>query len=158
LPNAKGCANVQPMADLVPHALLDLLAFYTKCHPEARFGEFDIETLQCTIKAIDDAAKKVIAAEEALSQTREQFRGVEAEMTVKASRVLSFLRIHVEGDEQQLAQLEAISNAMPSARRKPKTNADAVPGTGGPRRGRPRKNKILEEVNGAIQSGTKSDG
>jgi uncharacterized protein YPO0396 len=144
------------MTDSVPHAVRDLLAFYAECHPEARFGDLDIGALQCTVKSIEEAAKKVISAEEAVAQSREQFRSIEAEMTVKAGRILSFLKIHVEGDDVQLARLEAISNAMPSARRKTKTSADATPIAGETRQRHPRKSKNSADASGDVESGAKS--
>jgi hypothetical protein len=144
------------MTDVVPHAVCDLLAFYAECHPEARFGDLDIGALQCTVKSIEEAAKKVISAEEAVAQSREQFRSIEAEMTVKAGRILSFLKIHVEGDDVQLARLEAISNAMPSARRKTKTSAEATPIADETRQRHPRKSKNSADASDDVESGAKS--
>lgn len=144
------------MTDIVPHAVRDLLAFYAECHPEARFGDLDIGALQCAVKTMEDAAKKVISAEDVVAQAREQFRGIEAEMAVKAGRILSFLKIHVEGDDVQLAQLVAISNAMPTARRKSKASADATPSAGEPRQRRPRKSKNSADAIGDVESGAKS--
>jgi hypothetical protein len=144
------------MTDIVPHAVRDLLAFYAECHPEARFGDLDIGALQCAVQSMEEAAKKVISAEETVAQAREQFRSVEAEMTVKAGRILSFLKIHVECDDVQLAKLEAVSNAMPVARRKTKTSADATPSAGEPRQRRPRKSKNSAEASGDVESGAKS--
>jgi hypothetical protein len=132
------------------------LAFYAECHPEARFGDLDIGALQCTVKSTEEAAKKVISAEEAVAQAREQFRSVEVEMAAKAGRILSFLKIHVEGDDVQLAQLEAISNAMSGARRKTKTSADGTPSAGEPRQRQPRKSKNSTDANGDVESGAKS--
>lgn len=156
LPDANDCANVQLMTDIVSHAVRDLLAFYAECHPEARFGDLDIGALQCTVKSTEEAAKKVISAEEAVAQAREQFRSVEAEMAAKAGRILSFLKIHVEGDDVQLAQLEAISNAMSGARRKTKTSADGTPSAGEPRQRRQRKSKNSTDASGDVESGAKS--
>jgi hypothetical protein len=144
------------MTDSVSHAVRDLLAFYAECQPEARFGDLDIGALQCTVKSTEEAAKKVISAEEAVAQAREQFRSVEVEMAAKAGRILSFLKIHVEGDDVQLAQLEAISNAMSGARRKTKTSADGTPSAGEPRQRQPRKSKNSTDANGDVESGAKS--
>jgi hypothetical protein len=131
------------MTDLVPQAVRDLLAFYTERYPEVRFGDLDISILQHAVESIDEAAKEVIAAEEAVAQARLAFRGIEGELVLKAGRTLSFLKIFVDGDEEQLAQLEAISMAMPASRRKSKAGADAS-GTGEPRQRRPRKSKNTE--------------
>jgi hypothetical protein len=78
-------------------------------------------------------------------------------MAVKAGRILSFLKIHVEGDDVQLAQLEAISNAMPAARRKTKASGDATPSVGEPRERRPRKSKNSVAANELESEGTTPD-
>jgi hypothetical protein len=56
----------------------------------------------------------------------------------------------------QLARLEAISNAMPSARRKTKTSADATPIAGETRQRHPRKSKNSADASGDVESGAKS--
>ncbi|MGC4067039.1 MAG: hypothetical protein QM784_20860 [Polyangiaceae bacterium] len=131
------------MTDLVPQAVRDLLAFYSERYPEVRFGDLDISVLKRAVEVIDEAAKEVIAAEEALAQARQAFRGQEAELAAKAGRTLSFLKIFVDGDEEQLAQLEAISLAMPAARRRSKTTDAAA--SGEPKQRRPRKSKNAPE-------------
>jgi hypothetical protein len=132
------------MTDLVPQAVRDLLAFYSERYPEVRFGDLDISVLKRAVEVIDEAAKEVIAAEEALAQARQAFRGQEAELAAKAGRTLSFLKIFVDGDEEQLAQLEAISLAMPATRRRAKSTGDAA-GSGEPKQRRPRKSKNAPE-------------
>jgi hypothetical protein len=127
------------MTDLVPQAVRDLLAFYTERYPEVRFGDLDINVLKRAVESIDDAAKEVVAAEEALAQTRQQFRAIESELSQKAGRTLSFLRIFVEGDTEQLAVLDAIQMAMPATRRKAKAPVETT-GEAKPRRTRKSKN------------------
>ena len=134
------------MTDLVPQAVRDLLVFYTERCPEVRFADLDISVLKRAVESIDAAAKSLTMAEEAIAQAREQFQNSEAELSGKARRTLSFLKIHVEGDEEQLAMLEAISAAMPSARRKSKASTDGTSDTGEPRQRRPRKNKASAET------------
>jgi hypothetical protein len=131
------------MTDLVPQAVRDLLAFYTERYPEVRFGDLDISLLKRAVESIDEAAKEVVAAEEAVAQARVQFRAIESELSLKAGRTLSFLKIFVDGDEEQLATLDAIAMAMPAARRKSKASSDAA-ATGEPRQRRPRKSKNVE--------------
>jgi hypothetical protein len=128
------------MTDLVPQAVRDLLAFYSERYPEVRFGDLDISVLKRAVEVIDEAAKEVITAEEALAQARQAFRGQEAELAAKAGRTLSFLKIFVDGDEEQLARLEAISLAMPAMRRRSKSTGDAS-ASGEPKQRRPRKSK-----------------
>ena len=129
------------MTDLVPQAVRDLLVFYTEHYPEVRFADLDISVLKHAVESIDAAAKALTIAEEAAAQAREQFQNSEAELSVKARRTLSFLKIHVEGNEVQLAKLEAISMAMTAARRKSKASADVPSGMGEPRKRRTRKSK-----------------
>ena len=76
----------------------------------------------------------------------EHFEKSEAELSGKARRTLSFLKIHVECDEEQLAMLEAISAAMPSVRRKSKASTDGTSDTGEPRKRHPRKSKDSVET------------
>lgn len=139
-----------PMTDLVPQAIRDLLAFYTERYPEVRFGDLDLAALTREVAAIDEAALEVIAAEEAVAEARVRFRSVEGEMSQKAVRALSFLKIFVDGDEEQLAVLDAISMAMPATRRKSKSSADA--GSGEPVKRRKRKSKLAETDEGAAES------
>ena len=129
------------MTDLVPQAVRDLLAFYNDRYPEVRFGDLDINVLRRAVESIDEAAQEVLAAEEAVAQSRQQFRAIEGELSQKAGRTLSFLKIFVDGDEAQLAELETISLAMPAARRKSKATTDAAGGATEPRQRRPRKSK-----------------
>jgi hypothetical protein len=142
------------MTDLVPEAVHDLLAYYTKHHPEARFGDLDITVLKRAVESIDAAAKVLLDAEEAVVQAREQFRGIEADLSLKAGRTLSFLKIYVDGDEEQLAKLEAISAAMPAARRKSKGSSEAASGKDEPKKRRGRKSKKSAEAGGETNSDT----
>jgi hypothetical protein len=139
------------MSDLVPQAVRDLLAFYTENYPEIRFGDLDIRVLERAVESIDEAAKDVIAAEEAVTQARTQFRGIEAELLAKAARTLSFLKIFVDDDTAQLAKLEAISQGLPGGRRKPK--GDPAAGAVEPRQRRARKSR--EEA--ATEPGTAAE-
>lgn len=125
------------MTDLVPQAVRDLLAFYTDRYPDVRFGDLDISVLKRAVESIDEAAEEVLAAEEAVAQARVKFRGIEAELVQKAGRTLSFLKIFVDGDEGQLAELDSIALAMPASRRKSKSTE----GSGEPRQRKPRKSK-----------------
>jgi hypothetical protein len=128
------------MTDLVPQAVRDLLAFYTERYPEVRFGDLDLAVLSRAVESIDEAAKEVLAAEEAVAAARAQFRGIESELTQKAVRALSFLKIFVDGDAEQLAALDAIAMAMPATRRKTKAAADAGSGEAPKRRTRKSRN------------------
>jgi hypothetical protein len=114
------------MTDLVPQAFRDLLDFYTENHAEARFGDLDVSALQQAIASIDEAAGEVQAAEAALAQAKEHFRDVEAELLAKAGRAVSFLKIYVEQNADQVAQLEAIGSAIVAQRRKGKPGADTA--------------------------------
>jgi hypothetical protein len=134
------------MTDLVPQAIRDLLAFYTENYPEVRFGDLDLAALTREVASIDEAAQEVLAAEEAVAEARARFRGVEAEMSQKAVRALSFLKIFVDGDAEQLAKLDAISMAMPATRRKSKSSSDA--GSGDAPKRRKRKSKSTEAAEG----------
>jgi len=138
------------MSDLVPQAVRDLLAFYTERYPEVRFADLDIDVLKHAVESIDAAAKALTIAEETAAHAREQFQNSEAELSGKARRTLSFLKIHVEGDEEQLAMLEAISAAMPVARRKSKASIDGTSDTGEPRKRRTRKNKDSAETSNEL--------
>lgn len=138
------------MSELVPQAVRDLLAFYTENCPEVRFGDLDLRVLERSVESIDEAAQKVIEAEEAVAQARAQFREVESGLLVKANRTLSFLKIFVDEDPEQQAKLEAISNGLPGGRRKAKAAADAA-GSGEPRQRRTRKSKKAEEAEGDAQ-------
>lgn len=147
LPESWRRGRVRPMSELVPQAVRDLLAFYNEHCPETRFGDLDIRVLQRAVESIDEAAQRVIEAEEAVAQARAQFREVESGILVKANRTLSFLRIFVEDDETQQAKLESIANGLPSGRRRGK--AAAASGSGEPRQRRPRKSKSgAEDANG----------
>ncbi len=138
------------MTDLVPQAIRDLLAFYAERHPEARFGEMDISLLQGSVASIDEAASDVIAAEAAVVRARERFRDIETDLSAKAARVLSFLKIHVEGDEEQLAELEAIGGSLPATRRRSKASSDATAASDEPRQRRPRKAKSVDDATLAL--------
>ncbi len=130
------------MTDLVPQAIRDLLAFYKERYPETRFGDVDVGVLQSAVDSIDEAAQAVVQAEETLAAARASFRDVEVEISQKAARAVSFLKIFVDGDEEPLAKLEAIAASMPATRRKPKVSAsDAEMGSGEPRQRRGRKSK-----------------
>jgi hypothetical protein len=133
------------MTDLVPQAVRDLLAFYSERYPEVRFGDLDINLLKRAVESIDEAAKEVLAAEEAVAQARANFRSIEGELSLKASRTLSFLKIFVDGDEEQLAVLDAISMAMPASRKKAKAAPEAA-GNSEPKQRRPRKSKNAESA------------
>lgn len=132
------------MTDLVPQAVRDLLAFYTERYPEVRFGDLDINLLKRAVESIDEAAKEVVAAEEAVAQARANFRSIEGELSQKAGRTLSFLKIFVDGDEEQLALLDAIAMAMPASRKKAKAPSEAA--SSEPRQRRPRKSKNAENA------------
>lgn len=140
------------MSELVPQAIHDLLAFYTEFHSDARFGDFDLSTLQQAVESTDKPAQLVTAAEEAAAQAREQFRRVEAELLGKASRAVAFLKLHVEGESAQMEQLEAIGSALIAHRRKVKSGAEPTPATGEPRQRRARKSKNDVEASSGIDS------
>jgi hypothetical protein len=140
------------MTDLVPQAIRDLLAFYKDRYPEARFGDLDVSVLQQAVDSIDEAAQLVVQAEEAVAAARASFRDVEVEISQKAARALSFLKIFVDGDEEPLAKLEAISASMPATRRKAKSSGDAEAGSGEPRQRRTRKSKNSDEYAAAQAS------
>jgi hypothetical protein len=131
------------MSELVSQAVHDLLAFYKENCPEVRFGDLDLRTLERTVASIDEAAQKVIEAEEAVAQARVQFREVEAGLLGKVNRTLSFLKIFVDEDAEQQAKLELIASGLPgAARRKAKS---AAGGTGEAKPRRRRKSKDGEE-------------
>lgn len=138
------------MSELVPQAVRDLLAFYNEHCPEVRFGDLDIRVLERAVESIDEAAQRVIEAEEAVAQARAQFREVESGILVKATRTLSFLKIFVEDDEAQQAKLDAIANGLPSGRRKAK--AAAAGGSSEPRQRRPRKSKSAESADSEVSA------
>jgi hypothetical protein len=139
------------MTDLVPQAIRDLLTFYKERYPEARFGDVDVGVLQSAVDSIDEAAQAVVRAEEALAATRASFRDVEVEISQKAARALSFLKIFVDGDEEPLAKLEAIAASMPATRRKPKVSVgDPEIGSVEPRPRRGRKPKGSDESAAAL--------
>jgi hypothetical protein len=130
------------MNELVPQSIRDLLDFYSQNHADARFGDLDISALQQAVQTIDAAAHEVELAEAAVAQAREQFRDMEAELFTKANRTISFLKIHVEQDSAQLAQLESISSGIAAHRRKAKpTTETAAAATAEPRQRRTRKEK-----------------
>jgi hypothetical protein len=140
------------MSELVPQAVRDLLAFYSERHPEVRFGDVDVTFLQNAIESIGDSANAVLAAQEAVTKARADFAVAEGELVQKASRVLSFLNLFVEGDTEQKAELEAIAQAMPgAARRKTKSTKDSTE-TGEPRKRRTRTRKPTEESIAADQA------
>jgi hypothetical protein len=140
------------MSELVPQAIHDLLAFYTEFHSDARFGDFDIATLQQAVESTDEPAQLVIAAEEAAAQAREQFRIVEAELLAKAGRAVAFLKLHVEGEPAQMEQIESIGSALIAHRRKVKSSTEPTLATGEPRQRRSRKSKNDIEASPGIES------
>ncbi|HEY5960981.1 MAG TPA: hypothetical protein VIV60_30705 [Polyangiaceae bacterium] len=129
------------MSELVPQAVRDLLAFYTEQCPEVRFGDLDIRVLERAVASIDEAAGRVIAAEEAVAEARAEFRNNETELLTKVGRTLSFLKIFVEDDEERLAKLEAIHSALPAGRRKSKASSASGGASAEPKQRRPRKSK-----------------
>ena len=147
----KGCSvrsTVQvfsSMTDLVPQAIRDLLAFYKERYADTRFGDLDVTVLERAVSSIDEAAKAVVQAEEALSAAQADFRDLEVEISQKAVRALSFLKIFVEGDPEPLSKLDLIAAAMPAARRRTRGNADAEAPAGEPRQRRTRKSKHSDE-------------
>jgi len=140
------------MSELVPQAIHDLLAFYTEFHADARFGDFDLSTLQQAVESTDEPAQLVIAAEEAAAQAREQFRIVETELLGKAGRAVAFLKLHVDGDAAQLEQLEAIGSALTANRRKVKSGAEPMTAASEPRQRRSRKGKNDSEASSVVDS------
>lgn len=132
------------MSELVPQAVHDLLAFYKENCPEVRFGDLDLRTLERTVASIDEAAQKVIEAEEAVAQARVQFREVEAGLLGKVNRTLSFLKIFVDEDAEQQAKLELIASGLPGAARR-KAKGAAAAGSGEVKPRRRRKSKDGEE-------------
>ena len=134
-----------PMTDLVPQAIRDLLAFYKERYPDARFGDLDVTVLQSAVDSIDLEAQSVVKAEEALAAARASYREVEVEISQKAARALSFLKIFVDGDAEPLAKLELIAASMPATRRKLKAGADSDTASGEPRQRR-RRAKNSEEA------------
>ena len=134
------------MTDLVPQAIRDLLAFYKERYPDARFGDLDVTVLQSAVDSIDLEAKSVVKAEEALAVARASYREVEVEISQKAARALSFLKIFVDGDAEPLAKLELIAASMPATRRKAKAGADAETTASGEPRQRRRRAKNGEEA------------
>jgi hypothetical protein len=137
----------------VPQSIRDLLDFYTQNHADARFGDLDISALQQAVLTIDAAAHEVELAEAAVTQAREQFREMEAELFSKANRTISFLKIHVEQDSAQLAQLEAIGSGIAAHRRKAKPAAETTAAaTTEPRQRRTRKAKASATVDESQES------
>lgn len=140
------------MTETVANPIRDLLSFYAEHHPEARFGELDISVLEEAVATLSEAEKKIEAAEAALSQARDNYRQVEAELLTKASRVMSFLKLHVQGNEEQSALLDGI-NLDGSTKRRARAGAEASGGSGEPRQRRSRKAKpsteLLSETNSA---------
>ena len=146
-----------PMTDLVPQAIRDLLVFYKERYADARFGDLDVTVLEHAVSSIDEAAKAVVQAEEALGAARANFRDVECEISQKAVRALSFLKIFVEGDPEPLSKLDLIAAAMPAARRRMKGSADAEAPTGEPRQRRIRKSKHSDEPVVPLDSDVEAD-
>jgi hypothetical protein len=142
----KAVQTFSPMTDLVPQAIRDLLAFYKERYANARFGDVDVSVLERAVGSIDEAAQAVMQAEEALSAARASFRDVEVEISQKAARALSFLKIFVDGDPEPLSKLDLIAAAMPGVRRKGKGGTDAEPVPGEPRQRRSRKAKNDQPV------------
>jgi len=140
------------MSELVPQAIHDLLAFYTEFHSDARFGDFDLSSLQQAVESTDEPAQLVIAAEAAAAQAREQFRIVETELLGKAGRAVAFLKLHVEGKTAQMEQLEAISSDLIAHRRKVRSGAEPTPATGEPRQRRSRRSKNDIEASSSVES------
>jgi hypothetical protein len=134
------------MTDLVPQAIRDLLAFYKERYADARFGDLDVSVLESAVGSIDEAAQAVVQAEEGLHAARANFREVETEISQRAARALSFLKIFVDGDPEPLSKLDLIAAAMPSARRKGKASAEAEAAPAGEvRQRRTRKSKASDE-------------
>jgi ferritin len=146
------------MTDLVPQAIRDLLAFYKERYADARFGDLDVTVLESAVGSIDEAAQAVVQAEETLQAARANFREVEIEISQKAARALSFLKIYVDGDPEPLSKLDLIAAAMPSARRKGKgtAEADASP-AGEVRQRRPRKSKANDEPVPVLDAAVEAD-
>lgn len=134
------------MAELVSQAFQELLAFYQEHCPEARFGEIDLDVLSAVVDSITEASEQVKLAEEAVASARTHRSSVEAELALKVTRVLSFLKIHVEGNSVQTAQLEAIASALGGSRRKSKAADESANVAPEQRTRRPRKRQAATET------------
>lgn len=133
------------MTEIVANPIRDLLSFYAEHHPEARFGELDISVLEEAVATLSEAETKIAAAEAALGQARDNYRQLETELLTKASRVMSFLKLHVQGNEEQSALLDSI-NLDGTTKKRARAGAEASSGSGEPRQRRSRKAKPSPEL------------
>jgi hypothetical protein len=144
------------MNDHLAAPVRDLLALYAEKYPEVRFADIDLSVLERAAEGVAEAVAKVAEAEASIAPLREEVKVAEAELTQKVVRALSFLKIHVEGDEEQYARLDALTAAL-LVRRIARKSAEAAPAGTGRKRGRKPKEVSLAQSEGAEPAVSEAD-
>jgi hypothetical protein len=126
------------MNDHLAAPLREVLDLYAEHYSDVRFPDLDLDILRSAADDVAAAAAEVAAAEASIAPLRERAKAVEAELTQKVVRALSFLKVYVEGDEEQYARLDALTVALLASRRAARKIADpaSAPTAERPRRGR----------------------
>jgi hypothetical protein len=140
------------MNNHLPPPVREMLALYAEKYAEVRFPGLDLATLKKAAEEVEQATAKVAEAQAAVERLREQAKLLEGELTQKALRALSFLKVYVEGDESEHARFEMLIRtltARPRGRKpasasapSPASESGGVP-PNGERKRRGRKPKAL---------------
>lgn len=142
MPSRVTCASVQVMHEDLPAPLRELLALYAERYADVRFPGLDLAALESSAEDVEQAVAKVVQAQAEVDALRERVRSAELELTQKAARALSFLKVYVEGDESAYARLDALTQALLA---RPRVRRPAEAGAAGAHpdrvRGRGRKPK-----------------
>ena len=112
LPSAKHCASVQSMKDRLAAPVLEFISLYEERYANVQFPGLDLPILEGAANAVVAAAAKLADAQAAVDPLREQLKVAEGELTQKVLRALAFLKVYVDGDEDQFAQLDALTQAL----------------------------------------------
>ena len=134
------------MNDHLAAPVREVLDLYAEQYSDVEFPGLDLSILQSAADEVAAAAADVVAAEASIAPLRERVKVVEAELTQKVVRALSFLKVYVEGNEEQYARLDALTVALLSRRSPRKSNdVGSTPSGDRPRRGRkPKSSSVLE--------------
>jgi hypothetical protein len=128
LPRSVSCANVQLMHEQLPAPLRELLALYAEKYADLQFPGLDLAVLESAARQVEQSVAKVVQAQAEVDILFEGVRAAELELTQKAARALSFLKVYVEGDESEYARLDALTQALlarPRVRRPGDSSAGA---------------------------------
>ncbi len=104
------------MTSPVPDNIHDFIGLYASQFPELRFPELDLTVLEQGVRGVESAQGRVAEAEAALEAARADLNEAMTELSHKAYRALSFLKLYAQDDEEALARLDAVVLARPTRR------------------------------------------